>query len=156
MQVSMMSFIFHWLSQNVAWRACESAREDPSPCVFKLTWTLLPHPTPPLPTLTAQHTFHACATWHERYCPTPPHPSPPISQICILYCGFLGTCMVLVGCVFSIFLGFDKYVFETGKRCDVLCVQVTPQRAQTFSCHMITGPQKNNRGRRIPSEILYF
>ena len=64
-------------SQSVAWRACESAREDPSPCVFKLTWTLLPHPTPPIPTLTAQHTFHACATWHERYCPTPPHQSPP-------------------------------------------------------------------------------
>ena len=64
-------------SQSVAWRVCASAREDPSPCVFKLTWRLLPYPTPPIPTLTAQHTFHACATWHERYCSTPTHPPHP-------------------------------------------------------------------------------
>ena len=64
-------------SQSVAWRVCESAKEDPSPCAFKFSWKLLPHPTPPIPTLTAQYTFHACATWHERYCPTPPHPSTP-------------------------------------------------------------------------------
>ena len=40
---------------NVAWRVCTSAREHNNNvawrvCVCKLTWTLLPHPTPPNPT----------------------------------------------------------------------------------------------------------
>ena len=54
------------------------------PCVFKLTWTLLPHPTPPFP---------------------------PVSQICILYCGFLGTCMVLVGIYTNLVFSFFGWYF---------------------------------------------
>ena len=47
-----------------------------------VTWTLLPHPTPPIPPWMQSIESRSLqlemnGTWHERYCPTPPHPSPP-------------------------------------------------------------------------------
>ena len=49
---------------------------DPKLCwpAASSTWTLLPHPTPPQDNHNVA--WRVCASWHERYCPTPPHPTP--------------------------------------------------------------------------------
>ena len=63
---------------NAEHRAQESSTWDER----DVTWTLLPHPTPPMPpwmqsTESRSLQLEMNGTWHERYCPTPPHPSPP-------------------------------------------------------------------------------
>ena len=98
MQVCMMSSIFHWLghesqvfgmwtfwtsirelqdqsgkgrSQSVAWRVfvCvqvqEKMPERSMMCVCKCKRR------------SQSVAWRGCSSWHERYCPTPPHPSPP-------------------------------------------------------------------------------
>ena len=47
-----------------------SAREDR----HSVAWTLFPHP---IPTPMHRLHFHLCSSWHERYCPTDPTPTPP-------------------------------------------------------------------------------
>ena len=78
-----------------------------NPCVFKVTWTLLPppHPTPPQPHpnhtpndpyaySSAMHTIQSMCVQVDMNVITPTPPQ--MTHICIFYCGFLHACMVLL------------------------------------------------------------
>ena len=54
---------------NVAWRVCASAREHNNNVAWRVCASAREHNN--------NVAWRVWARWHERHCPTPPHPTPP-------------------------------------------------------------------------------